>query len=353
MKKGLPEFSMGGRAVGKAHPPLIIAEMGINHEGNFERAKEIIYAASVAGAECFKCQSHVVEGEMVSREAMLGVVPKHANGDNVWDILVRCAFSEEEDRALKEYVESLGMIYLCTPFSREAVDRLVRMNVHTFKIGSGECNNGPLVDYIASFGKPIILSTGMNNLTSVGKTVGIIRKYNIPFALLNCTSMYPTPYDKVRLGGIKELEEMFPDAVVGQSDHSLGNYTAFAAAALGGSIIEKHFTSDKTLPGPDMIVSIDPPELTDLVRGVRAIFDARGGSKEILSEERDIIDFAYACVVSVRDIKKGEVFTKDNIWVKRPNTGEISVGQFESVLGEVATSDIPKNTQIRWSQIGV
>lgn len=346
-----PEFNIGGRLVGAEYAPLVIAEMGINSEGIFERAKEMIKAAADAGVECFKCQSHVVPGEMVSEEAMVDVIPNHAD-QTVWKILERCAFNEEQDRELKEYVESLGMIYLCTPFSREAVDRLVRMDVHTFKIGSGECNNYPFIDYIASFGKPIILSTGMNDIPSIAKAVEIMRNRGVLFALLNCTSMYPTPYDKVRLGGIQELQNAFPDAVIGQSDHSLGNYTAFGAVALGALIIEKHFTSDKNLPGPDMVVSIDPKEFTDLIQGVRAVFDARGGSKTILSDEQDIIDFAYACVVSVQVINKGEAFTTENTWVKRPNTGEISVVEFDSVIGKIAQEDIPANVQLTWSQIG-
>ena len=159
--------------------------------------------------------------------------------------------------------------------------------------------------------------------------------------------MYPTPYDKVRLSGINDLRKSFPDAVVGQSDHSLGNYTCFAAAALGASILEKHFTSDKKWRGPDIAISIDPRELHELVVGSRAIFEARGGHKTILKDEQDIIDFAYACVVSIAAIKKGERFTKKNLWVKRPGTGEIKAVEYERVLGKKAARDIRANIQLR------
>jgi N-acetylneuraminate synthase len=262
-----------------------------------------------------------------------------------------CSFSEREDRALKRYAEALGLIYLSTPFSRAGADRLTRMKVAAFKIGSGECNNYPLVEHIAKFGKPVILSTGMNDIASVRRSVAILRKHKVPFALMNCTSMYPTPYDKVRLGALAELARAFPDAVVGQSDHSIGNYACFGAAALGASILERHFTSDKKWPGPDIAISMDPAELRDLVVGSRAIWEARGGSKTILKEERDVINFAYACVVSIAPVKKGERFTKKNLWVKRPGTGEIKAAEYERVLGHRAARDIAPDAQLRRSDI--
>jgi N-acetylneuraminate synthase len=244
------------------------------------------------------------------------------------------------------------MIYLCTPFSRAAALRLERIGVEAYKIGSGECNNYPLVSLIASFGKPVILSTGMNDLASIEPAVEILRKAGVPFALLQCTSMYPTPYEKVRLGAIPVLRERFPDAVVGLSDHSVGNYTCFGATALGACILEKHFTSDKSWPGPDIPISIDPEGLRDLIVGSRAIHAAMGGTKDILREEQPTIDFAYASVVSIRDISAGETFGPDNIWVKRPGTGEIPAADFESIHGKVACRDIPRDTQIHRADIG-
>ena len=266
----------------------------------------------------------------------------------IWDIMVRCALSEEEEIRIKDYVESLGMIYLCTPFSRAAAERLKKMGVSGYKIGSGECNNYPLIKHIAADGKPIILSTGMNDLESIAPAVEILRQAGVPFALTHCTSMYPTPYEKVRLGGLADLAQRFPDAVVGLSDHSLGNYTCFAAVALGARILEKHFTSDKTWPGPDVPISIDPSELKELVEGSRAIHAALGGSKTILAEEKPTIDFAYACVVSIKDIQQGEKLSAENIWVKRPGTGDIKAVHFESLLGKTVKKTILKNAQLSW-----
>jgi N-acetylneuraminate synthase len=163
--------------------------------------------------------------------------------------------------------------------------------------------------------------------------------------------MYPTPYEKVRLGALSLLQEQFPDAVLGLSDHSLGNYTSFAAVALGASIIEKHYTSDKSWPGPDISISIDPKELALLIYGSKAIYAALGGTKEILSEEQPTIAFAYASVVSTRDIEEGEPLTQHNIWVKRPGTGEIHARYYETLFGKRACVRIPKNVQLKWSYL--
>lgn len=339
-------IKIGCREIGAAFPPFVIAEAGINHEGDFSKAVRLVEDAAAAGCECIKFQCHVIEDEMIPNN----IAPAHTP-ESIWDIMNRCAFNETQERKLKDLVESKGMIYLSTPFSRAAADRLESMNVPAYKIGSGECNNYPLVRHIAAFGKPVILSTGMNNIASIRLSVDILREAGVPYALTHCTSLYPTPYEKVRLGAMKQLMEAFPDAVVGLSDHSLGNYSCFAAAALGASILERHFTSDMAWPGPDIAVSMDPRELGDLIRGSRAIHAALGGEKNILPDEQPTIDFAYACVVSTKEIQKGELFSADNIWVKRPGTGEIKAKDYEKLLGRNSNRTISANTQIRWEHL--
>src|SRR5438128_539519 len=256
------EFRIQSRIVGDEAPPLVIAEIGINHEGDVDKARRMVDDAARAGCECVKFQCHVIDDEMIPND----VVPGNTT-DTIWNIMARCALGEDDERVLKRHAEASGLIYLSTPFSRAAADRLHRMDVAAYKIGSGECNNYPLVRHIAGFGKPVILSTGMNDLRSIRPAVDILRLADVPYALTHCTSMYPTPYDKVRLGAIGELRDAFPDAIVGLSDHSIGNYTCLAAVALGARVLEKHFTSDKSWPGPDVAISIDPAELGDLVRG--------------------------------------------------------------------------------------
>jgi N-acetylneuraminate synthase len=332
--------------VGDDQPPLVIAEIGINHEGDVAKARRMVDDAARAGCECVKFQCHVIDDEMIPND----VVPGNSK-DTIWDIMSRCALSETDERSLKRYVEDAGLIYLSTPFSRAAADRLESMGVPAYKIGSGECNNYPLVRHIAGFGKPVILSTGMNDVESIRPSVEILRDAKVPFALTHCTSMYPTPYEKVRLGALSDLRTAFPDAVIGLSDHSIGNYTCLAAVALGARILEKHFTSDKSWAGPDVPISMDPPELADLVRGSAAIFAALGGAKTILPEEQPTIDFAYACVVTIRDVKEGDAFTGANVWVKRPGTGEIKARDFDSVLGKHAARAIPANAQLTWKDV--
>jgi N-acetylneuraminate synthase len=342
-----PVFEVQGRKIGPAYPPLVIAEIGINHEGNFDKAIQMVDDAKRADCECAKFQYHVIEDEMIPND----VIPGNAN-ESIWDIMKRCALSRSEETRLKKYVDDSGMLYLSTPFSRAAANELAALNVNWYKIGSGECNNYPLIRHVASFGRPVILSTGMNDIESIRPAVEIFRAAKVPFALLHCTSMYPTPYDKVRLGAIADLQSAFPDAVLGLSDHSLGPYTCFAAVPLGASILEKHFTSSFDWPGPDIPISIDPAQLADMVKGSRAIHQALGGSKGILTEEQPTIDFAYACVVTTRPIAAGERFDADNIWVKRPGTGEIKARDYERLFGKTATSNLPINAQVAWTDVG-
>jgi len=339
-------LTIAGRKIGLEHAPFVIAEIGINHEGDFQKAIRMVDDAAAAGCECAKFQSHVIEDEMIPND----VVPGNAK-ESIWDIMKRCALTEAEEIELKRYVEAKGMIYMCTPFSRAAAVRLERLGVAAYKIGSGECNNYPLIKHIAAYGKPVILSTGMNDLESVAPAVEILRIAKVPFALMHCTSMYPTPYNKVRLGALGAMAERFPDAVLGLSDHSMGNYTCFAAVPLGARILEKHFTSDKSWPGPDVPISIDPRELRELIEGSRAIHEALGGSKGILTEEKPTIDFAFACVVSIGQIPAGGTLTMENVWVKRPGTGEIKAVHFEGLLGRKVKRAIPVNAQLRWEDL--
>lgn len=340
-------FAIAGRPVGEEHPPLVIAEVGINHEGDVEKALQMVDAAAAAGAEVLKFQCHITEKEMVPTD----MTPGKISSERLWDIIKRCELSEAEERRVQRYCAEKGLIYLSTPFSREAADRLHDMGAPAFKIGSGECNNLPLLEHVARLGKPIILSTGMNDLASVKRSVATIRKHGVPLALMHCTSMYPTPYPNVRLGAVSELRAAFPELPIGLSDHSMGVWTCLGAVSLGACILEKHFTVSRSWPGPDVPISIEPAELADLIVGSRAIWQARGGSKTVLPEEQPVIDFAYATVVSIAPIRKGEAFTRDNVWVKRPGTGAIKADRYEKVLGRRALADIPADVHLRPDQI--
>jgi N-acetylneuraminate synthase len=344
-----PEITIKGRKIGYDHDPVVIAEIGINHQGSLSIAKKMVDAAIGAGAEIIKHQTHVVSDEMSSlaKKSIPGNTDK-----SIYQVMSECALSEEEERELMDYTQSQGAIYISTPFSRAAVERLERFNVPAYKIGSGECNNYPLLDYIARLGKPIILSTGMNDLESVKKAVRIFREHQAFFALLHTTNLYPTPPHLVRLGAMKDLQEAFPDAVIGLSDHTTDNLACLGAVALGASILERHFTDSMVRDGPDIVCSMDPGALRELILGSKILKLERGGDKEtLLPEEQVTRDFAFATVVTISPIKKGEFFTEKNLWVKRPGVGQIAAEHYESLLGKYSVRDIDNDVHVSWEDV--
>ena len=339
----IPEIFIGERRVGRAHIPLVVAEIGINHEGSLTVAREMVDAAARAGVEVIKHQTHVVDDEMSG--AAKKVVPGNADV-SIYEIMRRCALSEDDERALKEYVEAKGMIFMSTPFSRAAADRLERMNVAAYKIGSGECNNYPLLKHIASFGKPTILSTGMNTIESVAKAVAIFEQAGTPCALLHTTNLYPTPPHLVRLGAMVQLGQAFPSAVIGLSDHTTDNVACIGAMALGASIVERHFTDHMQRVGPDIVCSMDEHRCRELIEAAHTLHAELGGTKGRLKEEQVTMDFAFATVVTIQPVKSGESFTRQNLWVKRPGTGAIPAERYEEVLGRPSKRDIPADTHL-------
>jgi N-acetylneuraminate synthase len=342
------EFSIGDVFIGSNHPPVVVAEIGINHNGSLIEAKKIANLAITSGAKIIKHQTHIVEDEM-SSEAK-DIIPGNAD-ISIYEIMKNCALSKEDEYSLMKYIQSKGAVFISTPFSRAAANLLEEFNVPAYKIGSGECNNYPLIKHVASFGKPIILSTGMNSIQSVKKTVEIIEKHKVPYALLHCTNIYPTPPEMVRLGAMQELMQEFPNAVVGLSDHTCSNYACLGAVALGASLLERHFTDSMDRKGPDIVCSMDPKALKDLIQGSLEIYKARGGSKGSIKAEAPTMAFAFASVVTINEIKEGEKFSEENIWVKRPGTGDFLAIDYDNILGKTAKSNIPKGCQLKKSDV--
>lgn len=343
--QNMPEINLNGRLIGPQHPPLVIAEIGINHGGKLDVAFELVDAAAMAGVELLKHQTHVIKDEM--SDAARKVIPGNTD-ESIYEIMSRCALSEEEEIQLKNYTESKGIIFLSTPFSREAVNRLERLQVGGYKIGSGECNNYPLLKYIAGFGKPIILSTGMNTINSIRKAVTILESYKVPYALLHTTNLYPTPPHLVRLGAMVELAKEFPQAVIGLSDHTTDNLACLGAVALGASIVERHFTDNMERKGPDIVNSMDVQKCRELIESSRILHMELGGVKGPVQEEQVTMDFAFATVVTIAPIQSGELFTANNIWVKRPGIGEIPAEKYEAVLGKRARRDLPVDIHLNF-----
>jgi len=336
------------RTISSKEAPLIIAELGINHGGDLLVAEQMVKSAADRGCEVIKHQTHFLDDEMTPDAKQ--IMPPNANV-SIWDVMEKCSLTKDEEIKLKKQVEDLGMIYISTPFSRSAADFLNDINVPAFKIGSGECDNLLLLEHIAEFGKPIILSTGMQNLLSVEKPVEIFEKNNIEYALLECTNIYPCPPEEIALGSLQQLSNKFPNAEIGFSDHSIGPTMALAAVALGATIVEKHFTDTKDRKGPDISCSMDPDELEHLIKKSKEIAHSRDRRKFIANVEKDVYKFARSSIVSDKNLKKGDTIDRQNIWARRPGNGEIPAFEFEKVLGKTLKRDIAKNTQLKWSDL--
>ena len=331
--------------IGDGQPCFIIAEAGINHNGQIKLAKEMVDVAVKAGVNAIKFQTHFPESEMLPDGKTADYV-----GESLFDLLTRVSLPEAEQLKLKDYVEKKNIIFLSTPFSKEAADFLETIGVVAFKIGSGELTNLPLQEYIARKGKPRIISTGMSTLEEIEATVSKTKNINPHFALMHCTSTYPTPYEHVNLKFIPILKAKYR-VPVGLSDHSLGNYAAFSAIPLGANLIEKHFTLSRDLPGPDQKASLEPVELSDLVKGIRVIEKMLGDQKSIQPGEQDVRDMALHSVVSIQDIPVGKIIDTDDIWVKRPGTG-IAAKHLPEIIGKKAKQAIRKNSLLRWDDLG-
>ncbi len=331
-------INIKGRTIGDGFRPFIIAEGCDNHMGNLETAKEMALQAKLAGADCIKFQHHIPD------EEMLPDVPMSDNFDiPLYEFLKLHALTLEQHCELKAYCDSIGIIYLCTPFSYKAACELMENNLaYAFKIGSGEMTDIPSLKKIAEFGLPMIISSGMCTLEELDRTYRALAPYHVPLAFTNCLSEYPPVYADVNLGVIKELKQRYPAIVIGHSDHTPDLYTSYAAVALGASIIEKHVILNKLTPGPDQSVSIDFQELHQLVDGANKVFLASGSKKQIQEKEYAIRKWAFRSLVSTCKISKGTIITPEMVWSKRPGTG-IPSWKMDSVIGKIAQRDIPAN----------
>lgn len=339
---------IGGRAVGDNHPPYVIAEAAVSHQGEIKTAKEMVYIAHAMGCDAIKFQMHVLENEM------LRDVPTSDNFDEpLYDTLQKTELTVEEHKELQALCKTLGIDYLCTAFSARAADILdEELGLSAFKTGSGELTNIPLLTHIASKGKPMIISTGMALIEEIQETVDAIKATGTPFILTHCISAYPTPYERVNLHNILKYRELF-DVPVGLSDHSIGIYTSLGAVAIGACVVEKHFTLDKLQVGPDHAVSLEPYDLGELVKGCNACFLARGDEREIFPEEECIVAWARESVVAETDIPKGAVIQEEMVWVKRPSPGPgaIPAKDLRKVVGMRAKTAISADTQVLWEEI--
>lgn len=337
-------FKIGKFNIGNNFPPVIISELGINHNGNLDLAIEIADSAIKSGAEIIKHQTHIPDEEM-SIEAKK-TIPGNSKF-SIYKIIKNCSLSEIDEKKLMNYIKSKKKIFISTPFSKAAVDRLVKFKIPAFKIGSGECNNFELIKYICKFKKPIILSTGMSYLKDLRGIVNFINSKKIPLALLHCTNVYPTPLEKSRLNSITIMQKYFKNNIIGYSDHTVGLYAPFAALSLGAKIIEKHYVDKHDRKGPDVSCSMDANQLRELIKASKLIPSSIPGKKEPIKEELVTMNFAFASVVSKSYIKKGTKLNENNICLKRPGNGDFIVKDFKKLLGRISKIDIKENIQIK------
>jgi N-acetylneuraminate synthase len=341
-------FKIGKIKFSRFGKPVVIAEIGINHGGKLSEAIKLSNSAIKAGAKIIKHQTHIPDDEMSYHAKK--ITPRNSKL-NIYKLINKCALSETDELKLMNFVKSKNVEYLSTPFSKKAVDRLVKFKVKAFKIGSGECNNYPLIEYICKFNKPIIISTGMNNIKSIDRAVKIIEKYKIKYAILHCTSLYPTPNKFVNLNFIKILKNKYKKAIIGFSDHSKGVHNSLASVALGSSIIEKHFTDTFKRNGPDIRVSIDQSQLKRLIEESQNIFESMQFQRKDIIAESSTKKFAYASIVTVKKINKNSKFSLDNLWVKRPGTGEILAKDLYRIIGKTAKKNINTGEQLKKAHV--
>lgn len=343
----MPEaIEISKRLISNDTPCFIIAEAGDNHLGNLETAKEMVRQAKVCGVDAIKFQHHLPDEEMLHEG-----VPMSANFDMpLYEFLKLYALSLEQHVEVLDYCRELGIIYLCTPFSRKAAEELNEIGVPAFKIGSGELTDLPTLKVIASFGKPMILSTGMAELSEIDETVETLRPINKQLILMNCTSEYPAKHADINLGVIREMQKRY-DIIIGHSDHTPDIYTAIAAVPMGAKLVEKHFILDRRQPGPDQSVSIEPYDFYQLVQGIRRVEDAMGNKKTVHDLEKPIRAWAHRSVVSLQAIKKGTTISEDMVWTKRPGTG-IPAKHLDEVVGRTTNVDLPKDHLIAWDELG-
>lgn len=324
----------------------IIAEAGVNHNGSFDLACRLVDAAKAAGADCIKFQTFRAQN-LVSRNAGKADYQKDTTGDGSQaDMLTKLELSYDAFSRLKQYCEEVGITFLSTPFDLESVAFLDELGVPFWKIPSGEVTNLPYLEALAKTGRPVVMSTGMCEMGEIEAAIRVLREHGTAdIRLLHCNTEYPTPFADVNLRAMETMRRAF-GVEVGYSDHTKGIEVPIAAVALGATIIEKHFTLDRNMEGPDHKASLEPDELAAMVSAIRNIEQALGsGEKAVSPSERKNIAVARKSIVAKRAIKAGERLTEDDLTVKRPGSG-VSPMRWRDVLGTAAIRDFEEDEMI-------
>ncbi len=349
--------------IGDGQPCLVIPEGCDNHMGSLELAKEMAHAAKLAGAKIIKWQLHLPEEEMVKDEAIAASRKMLAKWGSIWDFVNKFRLSVDDHYQLKQYCDKIGIQYFCTPFSLRAAEVLNEMGVYGFKIGSGETEDLLMIEGVAKMKHPMIISTGMSDLSEVDSVVQTLREAGTPHALAHCLSIYEgQKANQLNYGVISMLKERF-EVPVGLSDHTPPDpikntrdatvsheARVWGAVHQGANFIEKHFTLDRKQPDADSCFSLNPQDLKNLIEIVESSEEALGNERKVFNEEKPVAEWAKRSVVAVVDIPAGSIITHDMLTSKRPGTG-IRSRDYKQILGKRIRILIPKNTLIQWEQI--
>lgn len=345
------QLDLGNRKIGKDYPTYIIAEMSANHGGEKNRAIEIIHKAKEAGADCVKLQTYTPDTMTLDSQKKYFLINEGLwGGENLYSLYDKAHTPWEWQKDLKKEAEKVGIDFFSTPYENKSVDFLEKLDVNFYKVASFSLTNLPFLKYLASKGKPIIMSTGMGTLGEIEEAVYTIRNEgNDQLALLNCSSSYPSIPQDMNLKKIPHMKETFK-VPVGLSDHTLGSVSAVAAVAKGAKIIEKHFCLSRDIKTPDSSFSMEPQEFEEMVQNIRATEKAIGEiNYEISKKEKKSRKFRRSIFV-VSNIKAGERFTKENIRIIRPGHG-LKPKYYEDILEKKATKNIEKATPLEWDMV--
>ena len=340
------------REIGTGYPAYIIAEMSANHAGDIRRAKEIIHAAKKAGADCIKIQTYTPDTITIDCDLPYFHISDGTwNGENLYQLYQKACTPWEWQKELKEEADKVGIDFFSSPFDNTAVDFLEEIGVEFYKIASFELVDIPLIEYVASKGKPVIMSTGMATLAEIDEAVSVVRRQgNENFALLRCASAYPAITDEMNLRTMQNMQETF-GVPVGLSDHSMGSVGAVTAVAMGASIIEKHFCMDRSIENPDSTFSMNPEEFGQMVHDIRQAETAIGCVKYGPTEQEKSSEVFRRSIFCVKDIKKGELITEENIRIIRPGYG-LKPKFYSQIIGTIALCDIKRGTPLQMQMLG-
>jgi N-acetylneuraminate synthase len=343
-----PLVNIGNRRIGAGFPALIVAEIGNTHEGSIGQAQALIAAAADSGADAVKLQTHIADAEMIPQAPFPPYFrPKESRGD----YFRRIAFSKEQYIELRDFARERGLLLLSSPFSSEAVDLLEEIGIDAYKVPSGEVTNLPLLDRIGRVDRPALLSSGMSSWAELDQAYAALSKHHDQIVVLQCTSTYPCPPERVGLNLLGEMRERY-HRPVGLSDHTTTTFASFAAVALGANVIEKHFTLSKRMFGPDSPFSHEPAEFADLVRGIREVETALANpiDKNNVEQFREMKAIFEKSVVTARDVPAGTVLSEHDLTTKKPGTG-FAPRRLPELLGRRTVVFLPKDSVLRESDI--